>query len=71
MSLESDESKASATASIFVTHYGNIDDFTELRKVIFNIDLFCWVEDASYEELDKLGLTCRVWVTVLRRSIEP
>ena len=40
MSLESDESKASATASIFVTHYGNIDDFTKLRKVIFNIDLY-------------------------------
>ena len=40
MSFESDESKASATTSIFVTHYGNIDDFTELRKVIFNINLY-------------------------------
>ena len=40
MSFESDERKASATTSIFVAHYGNIDDFTKLRKVIFNIDLY-------------------------------
>ena len=37
---KSDKSKASATTSVFVTHYGNIDDFTELRKVIFNINLY-------------------------------
>ena len=40
MSLESDESKASATTCIFVAHYGNIDDFTKLCKVILNIDLY-------------------------------
>ena len=40
MSLESDESKASASTSIFVAHYSNIDDFTKLCKVILNINLY-------------------------------
>jgi len=47
-----DKRKPTTPTATFVSHYSNIDDFTGIFEIIFNILLFGRVQNASNKELN-------------------